>query len=53
MLVATETPDSPHGATLFAQVPLPMTESESQRRFEQPLGAWLAELVQCHTFKLG
>jgi hypothetical protein len=43
MLIATETPDRPRGATLFADVPLVMTDAESRRKFEQPLGAWLTE----------
>ena len=43
MLIATGTPDPPRGVTLFAQVPLAMTDLESQRTFEQPLGARLAE----------
>jgi hypothetical protein len=43
MLVATETPDPPRGATLFAEIPLPMTELELQRTFGQPLGEWLTE----------
>ena len=43
MLIATETPDAPRVATLFADIPLVMTDAESQRTFEEPLGAWLTE----------
>jgi hypothetical protein len=43
MHVATETPDVPRGATLFVEIPLPMTELEFQRTFEQPLATWLIE----------
>jgi hypothetical protein len=43
MLIATGTPDAPRSATLFARVPLAMSDLDARRTFEQPLGAWLVE----------